>query len=213
MVKLLTPEDYHPSWESIFDDNRTLINQILANVKEDEIAPARSNIFRAFQIPIEEVRVVIFGQDPYPGDGVADGLAFSSSGSKIPPSLRNIFREYADDLNLAIPVNPSLQKWSEQGVMLLNRTLTTQIGERNAHLASEWKSFTFQVAEILARRDVIAILWGRYARELSPLFRRKIESVHPSPLSARNGFFGSRPFSTINSLLKDGGLSEIDWVL
>jgi uracil-DNA glycosylase len=155
--------------------------------------------------------VLILGQDPYPGEGVADGLAFSSAREKVPASLRNIFIEYSSDLGLPAPMSPDLSKWSERGVLLLNRTLTTTVGERNAHVSIGWRNFTYSVAEFLAQRDVIAILWGNGARELADLFDKKIESVHPSPLSARRGFFGSEPFSRANELLESAGREPIDW--
>jgi uracil-DNA glycosylase len=160
------------------------------------------------------VKVLILGQDPYPGEGVADGLAFSArEGNPIPASLRNIFKEYVEDLNLPFPTSPDLSAWSERGVLLLNRTLTTSVGERNVHLSKGWIDFTQNVAEQLASRGVVAILWGNYARSLCSLFSNVIESPHPSPLSARRGFFGSKPFSRANQLLIQDGKSPINWQL
>lgn len=202
------------SWHTLFKEHWTQIMGILGQVDGELSTPPIHLIFRAFGIPVSEIRVVIFGQDPYPGDGVADGLAFSSPKSKpIPASLRNIFKEYVADLNLSYPDSPDLQRWSQDGVMLLNRSLTTEVGERNAHIKSGWQNFTFEVARYLAGHDVVAILWGNYARELAPLFTHRIESAHPSPLSARKGFFGSRPFSTANELLVSLGRTPIDWRL
>ncbi len=204
----------HHSWLPIFDKNSELLAGIFSELKTQDLAPSPERIFRAFEAPLDSIRVVIFGQDPYPGRDVADGLAFSSlENQPIPASLRNIFREYHSDLGYPIPTSPDLSCWSKSGVMLLNRTLTTTVGERNAHLGQGWSHFTYQVAEFLAQRDVVAILWGNYARELSGLFRYKIESVHPSPLSAHRGFLGSRPFSKADQLLEAMGKDPINWLL
>lgn len=209
----LQSSDYHPSWALFFNDHLTLVNRALSSIADSSFTPQREDIFRAFKTPLNEIRVVIFGQDPYPGIGVADGLAFSSRGATIPASLKNIFKEYSSDLALPSPAKADLSQWSKGGVMLLNRTLTTSIGERNSHLETEWRDFTYEVANYLAKRDVIAILWGNYAKELAPLFRRTIESVHPSPLSARKGFFGSQPFSRVNAMLQESGEIGINWRL
>ncbi|CAN2198646.1 Ung Uracil DNA glycosylase [Candidatus Nanopelagicaceae bacterium] len=207
-------DEVDSSWHPFFQSHLALLNEILGEISSESYTPARENIFRAFRQPLSEVRIVIFGQDPYPGDGVADGLAFSSPSSQtIPASLRNIFKEYAEDLSLPVPISPDLSIWSERGVLLLNRSLTTVVGERNAHLGLRWKSFTEDVAKYLGTRSVVAILWGNYARELAEYFQFSIESAHPSPLSARRGFFGSRPFSTSNSILREIGRLEVDWTL
>lgn len=204
----------HHSWLPIFDQNSELFAGIFSELNTHNLVPSAEQIFRAFEAPLDSIRVVIFGQDPYPGRDVADGLAFSSPENKpIPASLRNIFKEYHSDLGYPIPHSPDLARWSKSGVMLLNRTLTTTVGERNAHLGQGWSHFTYQVAEILAQRDVVAILWGNYARELSSLFRYKIECVHPSPLSAHRGFFGSRPFTKADQLLEAMGKDPINWLL
>lgn len=201
------------SWWPFFQERLATVNSILASL-EEPFTPSRENIFRAFRQPLDEIRVLILGQDPYPAQGVADGLAFSSQGQgAIPASLRNIFKEYSTDLLLPTPTSPDLSPWSQRGVILLNRTLTTATGSSNAHLAKGWRAFTYDVAALLAERDVIAILWGSNARELAPLFTEVIESVHPSPLSARNGFFGSKPFTRANALLVDSGRDPIDWQL
>ena len=199
------------SWHPFFSEHLEKLDEILQSLQLEGSVPSRENIFRAFKAPLSEVKVLIIGQDPYPGEGVADGLAFSSEREKIPASLRNIFIEYSSDLGLPAPMSPDLSKWSERGVLLLNRTLTTTVGERNAHVSIGWRNFTYSVAAFLAQRDVIAILWGNGARELADLFDKKIESVHPSPLSARRGFFGSKPFSRANELLKSAGREPIDW--
>lgn len=206
-------EEVDPSWRPFFSDHINSINEILSSLNYEEISPARENIFRAFTSPLDDVRVLILGQDPYPGIGVADGLAFSSPQSRIPASLRNIYKEYSEDLALPVPKSADLTTWAQRGVLLLNRTLTTSVGERNAHLARGWSAVTLSIAQMLADRDTVAILWGNNARELAPLFNYRIESAHPSPLSARRGFFGSRPFSSANKLLIESGQEPIDWQL
>ena len=206
-------DEVDPSWRPFFAGHVDAIDEILSSLDDEEISPRRENVFRAFTFPLDNVRVLILGQDPYPGDGVADGLAFSSPSIPIPASLRNIYKEYSDDLGLPIPVIADLTAWAERGVLLLNRTLTTSVGERNAHLAKGWSSLTLSIAHLLAARDVVAILWGNNARELAPLFKYRIESAHPSPLSARRGFFGSKPFSGASKLLVETGKEPIDWQL
>lgn len=208
-------DEVHESWHPLFTQHLTEINQILSEIEKLEIAPTRAQVFRAFRAPRENVKVVIVGQDPYPTPGMADGLAFSVSNSvgALPASLRNIYREYSDDLGLTPPQSGDLSAWSEQGVMLLNRSLTTIVGERNAHVKLGWKSFTDAVAQDLGALNVIAILWGAHAQELSPYFTHTIESVHPSPLSAYRGFFDSKPFSKVNELLVSRGSNPIDWKL
>jgi len=206
-------DEVHPTWRPFFSQHIESINEVLASLDNHEISPSRENIFRAFTFPLDNVRVLILGQDPYPGDGVADGLAFSTPSTPIPASLRNIYKEYSEDLGFPIPISADLTAWAERGVLLLNRTLTTSPGERNAHLSKGWSSLTFSIAQFLADRDVVAILWGKNARELAPLFKSPIESAHPSPLSARRGFFGSKPFSSANKLLEENGKKPIDWKL
>lgn len=208
-------DEVHESWHPLFSQHLTELNQILSEIEKLEIAPTRAQVFRAFRTPRENVKVLIVGQDPYPTPGRADGLAFSVSNSAgaLPASLRNIFREYSDDLGLASPRSGDLSAWSEQGVMLLNRSLTTVVGERNAHVKLGWKEFTDTVAQDLGALNVIAILWGAHAQELSSYFTHTVESVHPSPLSAYRGFFGSKPFSKVNELLVSRGSIPIDWKL
>lgn len=200
------------SWHGVITPHIPLLNELLTSLPDNH-APSRTDIFRAFTLPFHEVKAVIFGQDPYPGVGVADGLAFSTRGAKIPASLRNIFKEYVDDLGLPVPNSGDLTTWHHNGVLLLNRTLTTVTGERNAHYGAGWSAFTGDVAKALGHLDLVAILWGANARELAPYFKQKVESVHPSPLAARNGFFGSRPFSSANAMLEELGRPPIDWAL
>lgn len=208
-------EEIDSSWHTLFSEHLELINRILEEIKGVDIAPERANVFRAFRQPLNQVRVVIFGQDPYPTAGVADGLAFSISleTERIPASLRNIFTEYSSDLGKITPVSGNLSRWSDNGVLLLNRTLTTTVGERNVHSDHGWKILTDAVAKELGRREVVAILWGSHAQELAPYFKDPISSVHPSPLSAYRGFFGSKPFSRANALLVSRSLHTIDWTL
>ena len=205
--------EIHPSWSAVFAPHCDAINQFLDSL-HNSVAPPRSEIFRAFSLPLEQVRAVIVGQDPYPGDGVADGLAFSSrNSSKVPASLRNIFREYSSDLGLPIPDHCDLSAWHNSGVLLLNRTLTTNSGESNAHLGLVWSALTADVAKELGSRRVVAVLWGKNAQELGRFFEDTVESVHPSPLSAHRGFFGSKPFSKVNALLTKRGQKPINWQL
>jgi uracil-DNA glycosylase len=158
---------------------------------------------------------VIVGQDPYPTPGNAMGLAFSTPPSvkKIPQSLKNIFAELENDQGIAPPTTGDLSHWSSAGVLLLNRILTTRQGESNAHTDIGWQRITDHIATELGKRDVVAVLWGKQAQELSGFFRHKVESVHPSPLSAYRGFFGSKPFTQVNQLLISQGREPIDWTL
>ena len=180
----------------------------------DNFQPSAEKIFAAFQIPIKNVKVLIVGQDPYPNPDHAMGLAFSvpSSVSKLPPSLLNIFKELKSDLGVNRS-NGDLTDWVDQGVMLLNRTLTIGKAGTQSHLDLGWQLFTSQVIEILADRGVKAILWGKQAQSFEKLFpdNNFISSAHPSPLSAYRGFFGSKPFSSINMMLKEEGLTPINW--
>ncbi|XVS63266.1 uracil-DNA glycosylase [Actinosynnema sp. CA-299493] len=181
--------------------------------------PAGENVLRAFQQPFHSVRVLIVGQDPYPTPGHAVGLSFSVSPETrpIPKSLINIYTEYVADLGHPKPSNGDLTPWTERGVLLLNRALTVQPGKSNSHRNKGWEPVTEQAIKALAERDapLVAILWGSQARALKPLLGadRCVESVHPSPLSAAGGFFGSRPFSKVNELLVKQGAEPIDWKL
>lgn len=182
--------------------------------------PAGPNVLRAFTQPFEAVRVLIVGQDPYPTPGHAVGLSFSVSPETrpLPKSLNNIFREYADDLGHAKPGSGDLTPWAEQGVLLLNRVLTVAPGEPGSHRDKGWEAVTEQAIRALVARDgepLVAILWGRDARNLVPLLTDVplIESAHPSPMSADRGFFGSRPFSRANALLEELGGDPVDWKL
>ena len=201
------------SWEGFFTPWVVHLDAILNQLEGLEIAPERENVFRAFRLPLDRIKVVIVGQDPYPGVGVADGLAFSTTNESRPASLRNIYNEYCSDLHFDSPVSNDLTSWAENGVLLLNRTLTTLVGVRNAHLDNGWREFTEAVVLLLGQRGVVGILWGKNAEELAPHFPESIISPHPSPLSARRGFFGSQPFSRANRILAANGIPEVDWKL
>ena len=181
--------------------------------------PAGDRVLRAFKQPFADVRVLIVGQDPYPTPGHPVGLSFSVDPGvrQLPPSLVNIFREYADDLGYPQPSNGDLTPWTERGVLLLNRVLTVEPGKPGSHRGKGWEEVTEQAIRALAKRDtpLVAILWGRDARNLAPLLGSipRIESAHPSPMSAHRGFFGTRPFSRANQLLASQGADPIDWRL
>ncbi len=181
--------------------------------------PPGDRVLRAFKQPFADVRVLIVGQDPYPTPGHAVGLSFSVDPSvrRLPPSLVNIFSEYSADLGYPAPSNGDLTPWTERGVLLLNRVLTVEPGKPGSHRGKGWEEVTEQAIRALAKRDkpMVAILWGRDARNLGPLLGSipRIESAHPSPMSAHNGFFGTRPFSRANQFLQSQGADPVDWRL
>jgi len=181
--------------------------------------PAGRNVLRAFTYPLADVRVLLVGQDPYPTPGHSIGLAFAVENGvqPIPRSLQNIYRELHDDLGITVPSHGDLTGWAEQGVMLLNRVLTVQPGASGSHRGKGWEAVTELAIRALVERGgpLVAILWGRDAAALGPLLGGTpvVKSVHPSPLSARNGFFGSRPFSRANELLVKQGAPPVDWRL
>ena len=181
--------------------------------------PAGEHVLRAFKQPFAQVRVLLVGQDPYPTPGHPVGLSFSVAPGvrPLPPSLVNIFREYNADLGHPLPSTGDLTRWSERGVLLLNRVLTVQPRKPASHRGKGWEEVTEQAIRALAARGapLVAILWGRDARNLAPLLGSVpcIESAHPSPNSCDRGFFGSRPFSRTNKLLEDQGADPVDWKL
>jgi uracil-DNA glycosylase len=185
------------------------------------VYPPPEQVFAALHLtPYATTRVVILGQDPYHGPGQAHGLCFSvANGVALPPSLVNIFRELHDDLGIAPPAHGDLSGWARQGVLLLNTTLTVRRGAAASHQGKGWETFTDQVITAVAAKDhpVVFILWGSHARRKKALVdtgrHTIIESAHPSPLSAHNGFFGSKPFSRTNQALIAAGLEPIDWSL
>lgn len=181
--------------------------------------PAGPNVLRAFQQPFDDVRVLIVGQDPYPTPGHAVGLSFSVAPEvrPVPGSLDNIFREMHADIGAPRPSNGDLTPWTRQGVLLLNRALTTAPRKPAAHRGKGWEEVTEQAIRALVARNkpLVSILWGRDARNLRPLLGQlpAIEASHPSPMSADRGFFGSRPFSRANELLVQQGAQPVDWPL
>lgn len=183
----------------------------------DGFLPAESHVLRAFQAPIADVRVLITGQDPYPTPGHPVGLSFAVDRGvrPVPRSLANIYRERESDLGIPPASHGDLTAWSEQGVMLLNRVLTVRAGAPGSHRGWGWEQVTELAIKTVAERDapLVAILWGRDAAALAPLLGETpiIASAHPSPLSARRGFFGSRPFSRVNELLAAQEAAPIDW--
>jgi len=212
---VLASSPVHASWQRLLEPVALEIEKMLTKTAHEEIAPPRREILRAFDMDLDEVRVVIFGQDPYPTEGNAMGLAFSvpTNVTQIPASLRNIFQELESDLGFEKPASGDLTAWERSGVLLLNRVLTTRVGETAAHSHLGWQHITNHIARELGARGVIAILWGKSAQELSGYFSKYISSAHPSPLSAYRGFFGSKPFSRANELLVAQGKEPIDWSL
>jgi uracil-DNA glycosylase len=188
-----------------------------------EYLPAGANVFRAFAEPLADVKVLIVGQDPYPTPGHPIGLSFAVDPEvrPLPRSLGNIYKELEADLGIAPAAHGDLRAWSRQGVMLLNRALTVAPGQPASHRGKGWEEITERAITALTERNqpLVAILWGRDARNLAPLLTSGaaevaiIESPHPSPLSASRGFFGSRPFSRVNELLAQKGIDPIDWAL
>jgi uracil-DNA glycosylase len=207
-------EQLHPQWQVELASHKALIESIDSFITNRSVTPDYNLIFRALNQPIESTSVVIFGQDPYPTKGHAHGLAFSidSSITNLPASLRNIYKELFSDLGIT-RTHGDLSDWADQGVMLINRVLSTEIGKSLAHEKLGWQDITERVAQVLGERDVIAVLWGSTALPLKQFFHEQsvITSVHPSPLSAYRGFFGSSPFSKVNAMLRSKGLQEINW--
>ena len=198
-------------WQEAIPDSKRLLSRIdlpKLRIPEDGL------IFKAFEIPIESIKVVILGQDPYPTPEHAMGLAFSvpSDVKKFPPTLKNIFKELSEDVGV-IPSTGNLYPLQDKGVFLLNRVLTTTPHLSQAHANMGWDIFTEAVVKFLSQRPVVFILWGKSAQELAPLIPAEnlIIGVHPSPLSAYRGFFGSKPFSEANAKLIKLGVSAIDW--
>lgn len=187
------------------------------------VFPKGSEYFRALDLtPLDKVRVVILGQDPYHGAGQAHGLCFSvQRGVRVPPSLVNIYKELKADLGIDPPRHGNLTHWAEQGVLLLNSVLTVEMGKAASHQGRGWEKFTDAVIRIVARqeRPIVFLLWGAYAQRKAAFVQDisqgghhlVIKSAHPSPLSAHNGFFGSRPFSRTNAFLAEHGETPIDW--
>jgi len=185
----------------------------------ENIFPPKEYIFRALELtPFDNIKVVILGQDPYHGEGQANGLAFSvNKGTKIPPSLRNIFKELNTDLGIDIPNHGDLTNWAKQGVLLLNSILTVEKDKPSSHRNIGWEEYTDSLISKISKEKehVVFILWGKYAQSKTPLINQNkhlvISSAHPSPFSARKGFFGSKPFSRCNTWLEEKGIKKVDW--
>ncbi|MEF2247934.1 uracil-DNA glycosylase [Paenibacillus sp. IITD108] len=198
-----------------------LTENLERSYEEKIIYPKKDHLFYALNLTaFAETKVVILGQDPYHGPGQAYGLSFSvMEGVKHPPSLRNIFKELASDIGCETPQNGCLDAWAKQGVLLLNTVLTVEDGQAGSHQGIGWEQFTNRIIELLNDREepVVFVLWGKHAQEKKKMINANkhciIESVHPSPLSAHRGFFGSKPFSKANQFLRQHGQTEIDWRL
>ena len=213
------------TWDNLLKEEvnkdyfKTLINYINEEYKEKTIYPKKTEVFNAFKYTdYTNVKVVILGQDPYHGPNQAEGLSFSVSNEVIkPPSLKNIFKELESDLEIPFPEHNSLKPWAKEGVLLLNAVLTVEEHKPASHANKGWETFTDEIIKILNKKEepVVFILWGNYAREKKAYITNPIhyviESPHPSPFSARNGFFGSKPFSKTNEFLKSKGIKEINW--
>lgn len=214
-----------PSWKSHLTEefSKSYFSNLVNFVKEESqkgvIYPEGKNIFNAFtKCPYDNVKVVILGQDPYHGPGQANGLSFSvNPGVPMPPSLLNIFKERKADLQKPMPPNGDLSKWAEQGVLLLNATLTVATKSPGSHQNKGWEEFTDAVIQLISDRKekIVFILWGAYAQKKGAIIDRHkhfvIESPHPSPFAAHRGFFGSKPFSKCNEYLKSHNKDIIDW--
>jgi len=218
------PEAVPESWAKVLgQDTLKLLGpigkQLDARAHLEQIVPAPHHVFRALTLDPDKVSVIIIGQDPYPTPGHAMGLSFSVPEGvwPLPPTLRNILRELSDDLGIEHPSHGNLTSWHRQGVLLLNRHLTTAAGHPGAHHQIGWAEFTHRVVDTLVQQDPrrVAVLWGKEAQSVSPLLGSvaTITSAHPSPLSAHRGFFGSKPFSLANRYLESLGRRPIDWSL
>jgi len=212
-------------WDIVLKDElnkdyfKVLLDKVKSLYNEKIIYPKQTDLFKAFRnTSYKNTKVVILGQDPYHGENQAEGLSFSVKvGVKQPPSLQNIFKELHDDLGCAIPSHGSLVKWSEEGVLLLNTVLTVEKDKAASHKDLGWETFTDAVIKKLNEKEepIVFILWGSFARNKKILITNPkhlvLESAHPSPFSAYNGFFGSKPFSKTNLFLKKNNLEPIDW--
>ena len=205
------------SWQPLFKHFQTDLAAIETVIASQRIAPAYENVLRVFGFPIDHYRVVIVGQDPYPTPGYATGLAFSVNAevTKLPASLKNIFTEYVSDTGFSYPNTGDLSQWANEGVALLNSSLTLNLDDKSEHLSIGWQRITAAALDALADRGCVAILWGSHAQKMGLEFSdtHKIESVHPSPLSAYRGFCGSKPFTKCNQMLISSGQVPVDWRL
>ena len=210
-------DQLHPSWRKVLANELDLLDEIESQISLENYLPSHNLVMRALSSEFDTAKVLILGQDPYPNPSDPVGLAFSipPEKRKLPPTLKNIFKELNSDLGLPIPDHGDLTPWAQQGVVLLNRTLTCRTGQSNSHSKIGWNRFTESCVNALAGSGCVAILWGAGAQELSKYFpeHKLIMSVHPSPLSAYRGFFGSKPFSRTNNALLASGIAPIDWSL
>jgi uracil-DNA glycosylase len=212
--KALTPETRKPYWDA-------LQSFVAAERAKHTVYPPAEDVYNAFRYtPLDEVKVFLLGQDPYPGAGQAHGLCFSvRPGVRLPGSLRNIYKELHDDLGITPPKHGYLVSWAKRGVLMLNACLTVRADKPNSHAGKGWEKFTDAAlrAVVDQKRRIVFLLWGAYAQKKIPLIDEEqhviIKSAHPSPLSAANGFFGSKPFSKVNAALKAAGEKPIDWRL
>lgn len=212
-------------WQQVLQPefDKPYFEQLVEFVREEyasqQVFPQGSNIFRAFdKCPLEKLKVVIIGQDPYHGEGQANGLCFSvNDGVPFPPSLQNIFKEVSSDMGVPIPQSGNLDRWAEQGVLLLNAVLTVRAHEAASHAGRGWEKFTDAVVRAIAekKQGVVYMLWGSYAQKkgaiADPTKNLILKAVHPSPLSVYRGFFGSRHFSQANTYLQSIGKEPIVW--
>ena len=214
----------HPSWAGALTPVRARLASLAAHLDEERargavVLPAPDRVLRALRTPLEDVRVLVVGQDPYPTPGHAMGLAFSVEPDvrPLPPTLRNVLRELVADTGAPAPSTGDLSPWSRRGVLLLNRVLTVRAGESGSHRRLGWEQVTDQVVRALAARGgpLVSVLWGRDAQSVAPLLAGTavVTGVHPSPLSASRGFTGSRPFSAVDALLAAQGAAPVDWAL
>ncbi len=213
------------SWKELLkgefekDYFKTLANFVRQEYKTKTVYPPGKDIFKAFDLcPVDNVKVIIIGQDPYHGKGQAHGLCFSvKDGIKIPPSLRNIYKELNDDTGKQIPETGNIEHWAKQGVLMLNATLTVRAGQAGSHQGKGWETFTDTVIKKISEKksNLVFILWGAYAQKkgkiINPEKHYILKSAHPSPFSAHNGFFGNKHFSKTNKFLKSKGFEEIKW--
>jgi uracil-DNA glycosylase len=215
-----------PSWKAVLQDE--IAQDYFVNIEKylEQVAsagkvvyPKKEDVFNAFALSnFADTKVVILGQDPYHGEGQAHGLSFSvQPGVKVPPSLQNIYKELAADLGCRIPIHGNLVQWAKQGVLLLNASLTVEAGAPMSHSKIGWEKFTDAVIKKLSeeKQNIVFILWGAFAHKKEALIKAEkhciIKSAHPSPLSAHNGFYGSKPFSIANNYLNQHNLKPIDW--
>ena len=217
--------DIEPSWYNLLENEfeKKYFTNLRIFIKNEYstkvIFPPPKLIFNAFNLtPANKVKVIIIGQDPYHGEGQAHGLSFSvPTGIKIPPSLMNIYKELNTDVNKSIPNHGLLEDWASQGVLLLNSVLTVESGKANSHKNIGWEKFTESVISLISKKkeSLVFLLWGNYAHKKEDFIESNnhliLKSVHPSPLSAYNGFFGSRHFSKANNFLKKNNIKEIVW--